>query len=482
MEELSIHTVAARAVSGVLALISRTFVLNLVSFAASLIIFTELSKQDIGIYTAVIAMQRVISFFTDFGLGAALIQKKEELTDSDLQTTFTIQAGLTLGIFLVCLAVLPLISTFFKLNEAAEKLFLTLIFSIFLSSFKIIPSILLERKIQFNKLIIPQVTEALAFNLLIVVLVLKGFGIDSYTYAFLVSSIIGIPVYYYISPWKFRLGIDKKSLGHLKFGTQFQAKNVLATIKDDLLTVLLSKILSFSDISNIGFAQRFAFFTYRYAVDSVTKVTFSALSRLQENKEYLRIAIEKSLFFISFIMFPTLFTLMISSPALIQYFPKWHGKWEAAIVSLIFFSLNALISSFSGVLINVLDATGRVKTTLKLMVLWTLMTWTLTPVLIHFYGYNGVSIASFLITLTIFITISLVRKIVDFRFFRSIYKAALATLVMSICLFFSIKLFVGDLVSLIIFMIFNGGIYLVLMYFLARKEVVNDLNILLKRK
>ena len=483
MEELSTRTIAGRAVSGIAALVSRQFVINLISLSASLIIYSILPKEDIGIYTVVIAMQRVISFFTDFGLGAALIQKKEELTDSDISTTFTLQSILTFAIFIIVLLTLPLLTNFFKLNPSGAKLLLVLVFSIFLSSFKIIPSILLERRIQFSKLVIPQIAEVLVFNVLLIILVLKNFGIDSYTWAFLVSSLIGIPIYYYLNPWKIRLNITRTSLRHLKFGAQFQAKNILATIKDDLLTVILAKILPFGEIAYIGFAQRLAFYTYRYTVDSVTKVSFSALSRLQHDKDHLRLAIEKSLFFISFIMFPTLFTLMFVANPLIQYFPKWQGKWELAIPSLIFFSLNALVSSFSGILINVLDATGRVKTTLKMMILWTGMTWILTPLLIYFFGFNGVAMASFIVTLTIFITIYLVRKIVDFSLFQSIFKPAIATGILSMYLLFMTNIFfISSLLSLIIVIIIGALIYLALMYVLAKKEVENDIRILFNKK
>lgn len=483
MEELSVHTIAARAVNSIAALVSRQFIINLISLAASLIIYSILPKEDIGIYTVVIAMQRVISFFTDFGLGAALIQKKEELTGSDLSTTFTLQSVMTFAIFILVVILLPLLINFFKLNASGANLLLVLVFSIFLSSFKIIPSILLERKIEFSKLVIPQIAEVLTFNVILIILVLKNFGINSYTWAFLISSLVGIPIYYYLSPWKIKLNISRRSLNHLKFGAQFQAKNILATIKDDLLTVILAKILPFGEIAYIGFAQRLAFYTYRYTVDSVTKVSFSALSRLQHDKDHLRLAIEKSLFFISFVMFPTLFTLMLVAPSLIQYFPNWQGKWEPAIPSLIFFLLNALISSFSGILINVLDATGRVKTTLKLMVLWTAMTWILTPLLIYFFGFNGVAMASFIITLTIFITIYLVKKIVDFRLVQSIFKPALATGILSIyLLFIANKFFIHDLLSLIIVIIIGALIYLALMYILAKKEVENDIKILFKKK
>ncbi len=476
MEELDINTISKRSIHGIFALASRSLFLQLINFAAFIIISSILSARDLGVYTAVIAIQRLLSFFTDFGLGAALIQKKEDLRREDLVTTFTIQAGITLAIFLGVLIFRDNIAAFFKLNPKGERLLLVLVFTIFLSSFKTIPSILLERHIKFSRLVLPQIAESLIFNVVLIFLVLKGYGIDGYAWGFLISSLVGIPLYYLISPWKPGLGVDRVSLSTLKFGAQFQAKNILATIKDDFLTVILVKFLTFVEIGYIGFAQRMAFFIYRYIVDSVTKVTFSSYSRMQDQKEFLKVAIEKSLFFISLIIFPLLTGLIIVSPYIINFFPKWHNKWEPAIFSLIFFLLNAIVSSLSAVLVNVLDASGRVKTTLKLMVVWTILTWTITPILIYFMGYNGVALASFLVTLTIFITIYIVKRVVSFTFFGSIYKAAISTSIMAVVTYSLAILFAKDMLSLVFVIILGGLTYLLSISLLARKEIVEDIR------
>lgn len=481
MEELDLLTLGRQSIKGVLALISQTFVLQLISTGALLIVLTILAPSDVGIFVAVTAFRRIIDFFTDFGFGAALVQKKEELTHQDLKTSFTIQASITLLIFIVALLFRNQISGQLKLNMQGERLLLALVFTVFLSSFKTIPAILLERKIQFQKLIIPQIAEALVYNVLLVILVLRGFRVDSYTYAFLAAGFVGIPFYYYVSPWKIGIGIDRKALHNLKFGAQFQAKNILATIKDDLLVVILTKFLTFTQIGYIGFAQRIAFLPYRYIVDSITKVTFSAYSRIQESTEVLKKAIEKSLFFVSAIMFPILTGIILTVPYFIHYFPKWHNKWEPATLSLIFFCLNAAVSSISGILVNVLDATGRVRRTLILMVIWTILTWVLTPIFIKFYGYNGVAISSFIVTLTIGYSIYLVKKIVNFDLAKVIYKPLLATTTMGIILYSYIQFFVRDLFTLGFAVIVGGIAYVLSFYLLAKEDLKGILNFVFKK-
>jgi O-antigen/teichoic acid export membrane protein len=475
MEKLNIDLIIKRSIRGIFALISRTFFLNIISFVAFLVITSVLSASQIGIYTAVIAIQRVISFFTDFGLGAALIQKKEELKQEDISTSFTIQAGISFTIFVIVALLIRFFAGFFKLNMDAQMLLLALVFTIFLSSFKAIPSILLERNLKYNKLVIPQIAEALVFNGILVWLTLRGLGISSFTWAFLISSIVGIPFYYFVSPWKLEIGIHRESLHYLKYGTQFQAKNILATIKDDLLTVILIRFLSFTEIGYIGFAQRLAFYIYRYIVDSVTKVTFSAYSRAQHDLGFLKNAIEKSLFFVSASMFPILFGLIIISPYLIKFYPGWNDKWNPAVFSIVFFCLNAAISSLSGILVNVLDATGKVKVTLRLMVIWTVLVWILTPLFIHFYGYNGVSVASFLVTTTIAYTVFLVKKIVEFNFLSSIIRPLAASFLMIIAVYFLSNFFARDLLSLVFVILAGGVVYSACLFAFSGKVLRNDL-------
>lgn len=487
MEELDITSITKRSVQGIISLISRQFILKLISFASAIIIATKLSAEEFGTYVIIITIQQIISFFTDFGLGAALVQKKGELEQHEIDTVFTIQFLVTSIIFLVVFLGRNLTKNFIyfftksNVSETGIWLLVALILTIFLSSFKLIPSILLERKIQHQKLVIPQIAEQFAFNIVLVILLLRGLGLASYTWAFAISSVISIPLYYLVSPWKIQFGIHNESLSHLKFGTQFQAKNILANIKDKFLKLFLGASLGSKKIGYIGFAETWSFYAYSFIVDSVVKVSFATYSRLQEEKEHVRLTIEKSLFFVSATIFPINVGMLITMPYIISFVPKWH-KWEPSIISIIFLSLNATISSLSGILINVLDANGKVKTTLQLMVIWTALTWFLTIILIKYFDYNGYAIASFIVTLTIVYTIFLVKQVVQFDFLKSIYKPTLATIIMAISVIILSKVMARDMITLIFVIIMGGAIYISLMYLIAGKEIISDIKMLLIRK
>ncbi len=487
MDELDIAVIKKRTVKSIFALFSRGFILQLISLGAFLVVSTNLSPSEFGTYIIVITIQELINFFTNFGLGAALVQKKTELEQEEITTVFTIQFLLTLFIFLLVFIFKDLareiVSTFMKSNLSEEGLWLLIIltFTIFLSSFKLIPAILLERKINFQKLIIPQMGESLIFNIILVALLLRDFGISSYTYAFAVSSLVGIPLYYWVSPWRLQFGITRRTLFHLKFGTQFQAKNILANLKDKFLKLFLGAALGSGKIGYIGFAEKWAFFAYNIIVNNVTTVTFATYSRLQDQKDHLKKIVEKSLFFVSAIMFPILIGIMVTIPYFIEYYSRWN-KWQPAVISLMFLSLNAGVSSLSGILVNVLDSNGKVKRTLELMVIWTILTWVFTLVFIRYFDFNGVAIASFVVTLTIFYTIHLVKQVVNFNFWRSISKPLFASASMGVFLVFVSQLLVSNMVTLFFVILMGGAVYLAIMYYLAGKEILSDIKTVFARK
>ena len=54
------------------------------------------------------------------------------------------------------------------------------------------------------------------------------------------------------------------------------------------------------------------------------------------------------------------------------------------------------------------------------MVTWTVSTWVFTLVCIRFFGFNGVSIAMFAVTISIFLVVYLVKQYIQFSFISSI--------------------------------------------------------------
>lgn len=460
-----------RAVRSVIALTTRTILLQVITAVSLLLLQIFLDPAQIGVFFIVTSVFQVFTLFTDVGLGAALIQKHEEIAENDLKTVFFIQEVLVAVAILLGILATPIIRAYSHLNADGMTLYYVLLFTLFVSSLKVIPSILLERKLAFEKQILPQIIESIVYYLIVVFLAWKGFGIKSYSWGFIVSSLVGLPIYYMLSPWRIGFAFSKDRARHLfSFGIFYQGKSFLAVIKDNLFTFFLSGVVGNSGVGYWGTAQRWAYFPYRFVVDSITKVTFPAYSRAQDKIDVLKAGIERSLFAVSLILFPLYTVLAVNVKNLMFLAPK-YAKWEPALISFYFLCGQAIIAALTNILVNVLDATGRVKTTLYLMVLWIILTWGITILLIPKFGFTGISIAQFLVSLTIVLVIYLVRKFVKFDFIGRVIKPLAAAVFMGIGMILIAHVLPVNFLSIIITITLGVIIYAGLIWLMAKDQI-----------
>src|ERR1700760_4192934 len=95
---LQFETIAKKSVKGLFALVSRTFLIQLLSVAASFILSIYLSPASFGVFFVVSAIVVFLNYFQDIGLAASLIQKKQEPTVLELRSTFLLQQVLVLTV------------------------------------------------------------------------------------------------------------------------------------------------------------------------------------------------------------------------------------------------------------------------------------------------------------------------------------------------------------------------------------------------
>lgn len=470
MQESEIEEFKGKLVHGIFALISRTFILQLVSFTSTFILTILLSPSIFGIFFIVSAVISFLSYFSDFGLAAALIQKKDEPTRDELVSAFTLQQILVGAICLLLFILSPYFGQYYRLENEGIWLLRALLISFLLSSLKTIPSVLLERKLKFDLLVIPQILETFAFYLLAIILALLGAGVISFAWAALVRGIVGVVAIYTVSPWSIGFGISYRSIKNLlNFGIPFQTNSLLAFVKDDLMTLFLGKILPLSHLGYLGWAKKWAEAPLRLIMDNIIRVTFPAYARLQDNKDILGKAIGKSFFFLGLVMFPISALLVLFIHPLIELIPK-YSKWEPAIFAFYLYIVSAILASFSSPLVNALNAIGKIKSTLMLMIAWTLLTWILVPFLSLSLGYNGAAVAAVLISVTAVLPIVMMRRVVYFPILPSLYKSFFCTLLMILPTYFILRTS-RDWPIVFLALFIAIGLYTTLVWFWMKEEI-----------
>ncbi len=483
--EISLETVKARSVRGVVILTGRTFLLQVIALVAQLFLFAYLGKYEFGVFAIVSAIINFLVYFSDIGLAAALIQKKEIPTETDLKTTFVVQQVLVLSIIAVVVVLTPFFSQKYSLDHNGQILLYALAASLLFSSLKSIPSVLLERKLEFVKLAFPQILEQVVYNVVLVVFAMKGFGLKSFTFAVLTRGVVGLITIYILQPWKPGLAFSRKTLsGLFKFGIPYQINTFLATFKDDGMTLVLGGILGPIGVGVLSFAQKIARFPLTFFMDTVTRVTFPAFSRMQDAPDHLERSVTRSIFFICLLVFPSLVGISVLAPILVRIIPRYN-QWIPALIPIIFVSINFTFAAATTQLTNLLNAIGKIRITFYLMIMWTVLTWAFIPVLALKFSVIGASIGYSLVGASSVVAIFIAKKYVNFSLTDSMVKPAIGALVMGVILIIAKRFLPVSLNSMMILAAAGIIIYAASMLSMMGLSLVADikrsLNTLLNR-
>lgn len=446
---------------------------------ANLVLTIILTPKIFGIYITLLSSITFLNYFSDIGLAASLIQKKE-LTEDDVKSTFTFQQMLIFALVIIGFLFGPTVQKFYRLPIEGLYLYWTLLISFLISSLKTIPSVFLERNIKFQKIVFVQIVENTVFYITVTILALLDFGLKSFIFAVLLRAITGLVLIYSVSPWTPKIGISKQSLKQLlSFGIPFQASSFLALFKDDLIIMFLAKVIGFEGVAYIGWAKKWAEAPIRIIMDNLTKVFFPLIARLQDDKKRIGKIMEKILYYQTAVLTPVMTISVFIMPKLVYLIPK-YTKWAIALPIFYIFVLSSFLVSYSAPFINLFNALGNVRLSFTFMFAWTIIVWIFTPPLTYFFGFYGFPLTHLLISSTFGFVIWMAKKNIPFAFLKSVKPFILSVIPASLVMY-SINLYqFSNLITSIIIISFSGGLtYLAFLKYAFKLNIIKDIKYLL---
>ncbi len=480
--ELTVDQIKKRAVTAFFSLTLRRLALQGITFASVNLILARIYPPEtgiLGIFNLATAVIGIMSYFSDIGLAAALIQKKEKVTDHDLRTTFTIQEILVALLVIIVFLAAPQIGQFYKLDEAGIWLIRALALAFLITSFKVIPSVLLERQLNFAPLVAVEIIETLVFNGVLLALAFGGLGLWAFSGGAIVRSLVGSVALFLMAPWKIGFGLTKETAKQLlAFGVPFQANTFLALVKDRLVPIFVAKVIGAYGLSLVTWSQALAFLPLE-VLNIIVRIMFPAYSRLQDKPLELKLAVEKSLFATVALVYPALFGLLAIAPSVVTHVVS--SKWQPALPSLYLFAVSTFLAAISTSFTNALTAIGQIKTVLKIMVFWTVLTWILVPILVISLGFIGVAAAIAIVSATSFLPIIALKRVVDVAVLQTVYRPFIASLAMALVVRLFANFLVSNLITLGLVIALGVILYSGLIWVLAKREVLVGVKEVLNR-
>lgn len=431
MDQIDLQEIKQKTTHNLLFLTLRNFGIQGVSFLGFFLLTLLLGRAEVGLFAIVAESIGILGYFSDIGLAGALIQKKGKVTTEELRTTFFIQQLLVLSSLTVLAILYPSVSHNLNFGDKEKWILISLCFSFIAASLKTIPSVLLERNLNFRLISTVDIIENISFYLVAVIFAYLGFGAYSYVYATFFRSILGLTIIYFFNPWSIGFSFSINAVKSLfKYGIPFQFNSFIAMAKDRLSYLLVARIIGAESFGILSWAQKGPRMPLSM-MDAIMRVTFPTFSRLQDHKEILKKSLEKSIYFIALFVFPCLMGISLIAPDIINIIPK-YTKWAPAITPLYFYAASAAIAAVTTPLTNAFNAIGKISITTRFMIMWTILTWFFYPLLSYKYGYLGTSIAALIVGLSSIIVWITAKNILGINVFKTVIHPVIATLIIFI--------------------------------------------------
>jgi O-antigen/teichoic acid export membrane protein len=312
----------------------------------------------------------------------------------------------------------PLTKLFFD-NSAIENVTKALSVTFIITSFGFLPTCLLTRELNYKKLIIPQVSAAVLYSGLSVILALMGFNYWSIVLANVVSTIISILVVNFIHPVKIKFLFDWTLFREfMRFGTNLFYAGFFVYIIFNADNFIIGTLLGSSMLGLYSIALHWGSMISGRLYDIVHSVLFPTFSRIQADTRKLRESYVKVLEYITFIAVISNLTLLLCSQEVLYYvLGRGTDKWMDALTTFQIMLVYGIIRTFLEPVGNVLLALGESKLLLQSNLVAGAIELSLLYPAIKYYGIEGVAI---IVTISYatqyFICFPFLRKKIDLQY------------------------------------------------------------------
>jgi O-antigen/teichoic acid export membrane protein len=392
------HSIAHRAVRASSALLLRQLFVYGSNIVGSVVLARTLPASQYGFYGIILFSVAFLGIFGGTGFASSLIISREKPALEDMRVLFTGQQLIVLGLFLVIWLLSPSLAATYHMGLDGRWFFRMIGGALVLTSFMVIPQILLERELAFDRLAIIEVTQAIVFNSSAIILAKVGYGALSFSVALVARAFVGAALANTIMPW--RIGVRCKFstlFRHLQFGAALQAGQFVGMLKDSISPLFVGVFLGATEVGYVTWATSLTAYAV-WVLMPLQRLYLPLFARFGDDAIGLSRAITYALWVANAIAAPlTLVTLALSHPITELVFGK---KWFVALPLYYMFAFGNLLIPCSTPLMGALNALGKSKYTLLISSMWMLTTWALGVPCVLMFGVKGFGVAMIGVQLT----------------------------------------------------------------------------------
>jgi O-antigen/teichoic acid export membrane protein len=452
-------------------------ILKIINFIITIILARLLEPEHFGLIAIALVVVNFFETFRDIGIGTALIYKKDE-EDKAANTAFFLFPVVAAVFYVISYFIAPLAAGFFNEPQVAA-IIRTLSFIFVIWSFGTLPSILLDKNLDFKKKVIPQIIPKIGYGITAVWLALSGFGVWSLVIGRLMLELLSVLSIWPVVSWRPSYTFDRKTaIELLNYGKQVVGANTLVFLISIIDVTFIGRILGADDLGYYSIAFGIAGLLTSQVSLLMSNVMFPVYAKIKDEKATLKKAYLRTIKYISFISIPATFGIFAVAWDFVKV--VYGAKWLPAVAALQVLCFYGLNRSLLGTTEQLYLAAGKPVIRTKLNLLQLILMGVLMYPFTMRYGIAGTAFAALIpSTLIVFLTFREAGKIIEEDFFyiaKTFVPGIAGSLIMVIVIYTWSYMSVSfsPLLRLAFSIIFGLVVYLGF-FWITRKEMFYEL-------
>ena len=406
-----------------------------------------LGPSDFGVWAILAFAIGLGVTFSDLGLGAALVQRRELDPAVSLPAAFAANLGLALVLGGATAALAPVVARALDLGPDATPALRVLALLVPLAALRMPAVVLLERRLAYLPLTLGDTLDTVVFVTAAVVAAWSGAGVWSFVIGAVLARAAALAVVWRAAGWRWRLGRPDAHFGAvLRFGLFYLGSSVITLFRDAVVPTFVATSAGIAAVGMLNWAATVTFLPLSF-VSIAGRVLFPALSRLQGERARFAEAAERALNRVALVVYPAAALLFAAAEPIVRL--VYGSTWLPAVPAVRYFCVTVVVGGTGTVLVHALYALGRADLVFRLNVLWAALVWIFTLLLVPRLGFVGFAAASALTACSMSLTAIVLRRLAPVRVLRAVRVPLLAACVAGAALGPAAAWWAHDLASLV---------------------------------
>jgi O-antigen/teichoic acid export membrane protein len=346
MAERRGQSLTARVLRGVGLAGSGYALTQLITLATYLVLARLTSPVAFGQYAAAAVLVGVGLLFTESGMLAALIQRRERIAEAANTALVSTLAG-GLAVSLLALAAAPLIGIFFR-SDTVGAVAAAISGQLFLRSATVVPNAILERELAFLRRTVVEPAAAAAFAAAAIVAMANGLGVWGLVIGNYVQIGADVVLTWALARWRPRPRLASLGMWRelIRFGRHVVAAGVVQRVGEQADRVLLGRFVGTGALGQYQYALRLAMAPFEATLAVASHVLFPAFARISHDRERLSLAYLRALRWVMVAAMPaSLILFPLGEPLTVVLFGDvWRPAGRALMAMCLFAAGSSLLS------------------------------------------------------------------------------------------------------------------------------------------